>query len=97
MLDDNIVKRVANTSRINIDENDLSSLKKDFEDILEIFHVIDSANVDDDFKIHSIDVSCEFREDIESDTKTKKEYKKPLMELSPHSKENFFKGPRCFE
>ncbi|MFW5852523.1 MAG: Asp-tRNA(Asn)/Glu-tRNA(Gln) amidotransferase subunit GatC [Nanoarchaeota archaeon] len=99
MVDDKIIEKVAKTSRISLGKTDFDRLKDDFDEVLTIFKKIDEAEVDEQFSIGLANTEKPFRDDITCNKKTSstKSRKKSLLDLSPHKKADFFKGPRCFE
>lgn len=100
MVDDETIVRVAKASRINIEkieEKEFASLRNDFNEILKIFEIIDDADVseydEEPTSLQVIDLDKDFRDDSSEDKNLRDE----SLKISPHKKDNFFKGPRCFD
>jgi aspartyl/glutamyl-tRNA(Asn/Gln) amidotransferase C subunit len=82
------IKRVAENSRINLDQDEVESMVEEFEDILEIFDRIDEIDTGDvEASFHPTDVEMKTREDEVEETLEDK------FENTENTEEGFFKGP----
>lgn len=95
IVSEDLIKNVAELSKLDLTSLEISEFKKDFDEILEYFKVIDSAKVDESDSVKIVPVSDNdffLREDKAVD---KKLHEKCLSQ-SKHKKDDFFKGPKAF-
>lgn len=90
MVDVDEVKRVAENSRIEIDDEEAENFAEEFENILEIFDKLDEIDTEDvEPAFHPIDVKPETREDNIEETLEKEE----VFKNTDNEEDGFFKGP----
>lgn len=90
MVDVDEVKRVAENSRIEIDEEEAEEFAEEFENILEMFDKLDEIDTEDvDPAFHPIEVETETREDKVEETLDKEE----VFKNTDNEEDGFFKGP----
>lgn len=82
------IRKVAENSRIKLDEEEVEGLKKDFNEILEMFETLDEIDTSDtEPSFHPVEVKSETRKDgVEESTD------KPF-ENTENVEDGFFKGP----
>lgn len=82
-------------SKLNLSDSEIIEFKKDFDEILEYFKVIDSAQIDknSDVKIISTNNDDFFlRDDEIIDTNLKEN----CIKQSKNKEDDYFKGPKTF-
>lgn len=90
MVDVDEVKRVAENSRIEIDEEEAEEFAEEFENILEMFDKLDEIDTEDvDPAFHPIEVETETREDKVEETLDREE----VFKNTDNEEDGFFKGP----
>ena len=93
MIDDGVVRHVANLSKIEVDDDEIQEFKRDFERIIEFFNRLDEIDPDVEPTYNVIPLKNIMRED---------EPKKPLdrekvLANARFKEEGYFKGPRVVE
>lgn len=90
MVDVEDVKRVAENSRIEVEEEEAEDLAEEFEDILEMFETLDDVDTEDiEPAFHPTDVESETREDEVGETLDREE----VFRNTENEEDGFFKGP----
>lgn len=82
------VKKLAELSRIHIDEADISGYLADFENILGYINTIQSVDIDDVPRVDSILKNVVRDDDI---AYTAGEYTKDLLKSAPQSEHDFIR------
>ncbi len=93
MIDENVVRYVANLSKINVSEEEIEIFKRDFEKIIEFFNQLDEVEADVEPTYHVLPLKNVFREDIPGKCLDREE---ALMNAK-HKEDGYFKGPRVVE
>ncbi len=91
MIEEKEIKKVAKNARIDVEEQEVEELKKDFKSILNMFETledIETENVEPSF--HPIDVEPKTRKDSTKETLDKKE----VFQNTSNEEDNYFKGPK---
>jgi len=93
MIDDDVVRHVAELSKIEVDDNEIQEFKRDFERIIEFFNRLDEIDPDVEPTYNVIPLKNIMRED---------EPRKPLdrekvLANAKFKEEGYFKGPRVVE
>ncbi len=82
------IRKVAENSRIKLDEEDVEGLEKDFNEILEMFEKLDEIDTSDtEASFHPVEVKSETRKDKVEDS-----IDNPF-ENTENVEDGFFKGP----
>jgi aspartyl-tRNA(Asn)/glutamyl-tRNA(Gln) amidotransferase subunit C len=90
MVDAEDVTRVAENSRIEVEEEEAEELAEEFENILEMFETLDEVDTEDvEPAFHPTDVEPETREDEEGETLSREE----VFRNTDNEEDGFFKGP----
>lgn len=91
MIDEKVVKHVAEISKINLTNEEIDKFSKQLNDIFEDFKVLDELNVDEVLpSFHPIRTENFLRED-----KAKKCLsKETIFKLACHKEEDYFKTPK---
>jgi len=85
------VKKVANLSRLELNENEINNHAEQLEKILEYIKQLEKINTDDvPCTTRAIEVINVFRKDDKKNSDCKEE----LLELAPSSEEKYFKVPK---
>lgn len=95
IVSEDLIKNVAELSKLDLTSSEITEFKKDFDEILEYFKVIDSAQVDDNDKVKIVPVADNdffLREDKAVDKKLREK----CISQSKHKQDDFFKGPKAF-
>ncbi len=93
MIDDGVVRHVANLSKIEVDDDDIHEFKRDFERIIEFFNRLDEIDPDVEPTYNVIPLKNIMRED-----KTKKPLdREKVLANAKFKEEGYFKGPRVVE
>jgi aspartyl-tRNA(Asn)/glutamyl-tRNA(Gln) amidotransferase subunit C len=88
-IDKQLVKRVAENSRLKLSEQELEKFTKQLEDILKSFKEIDKVDTDKvKPSFHPQEIKNVFRED------KVKEWKWDPLANTKHKEKKYFKGPR---
>ena len=93
MIDEDVVRHVANLSKIELSDEEVESFKMDFEKIIEFFNQLDEIDADVEPTYHVLPIKNVFRED---EPKKGLERERALMNAR-HREEGYFKGPRVVE
>lgn len=93
MIDENVVRHVANLSKIELREEEVERFKADFERIIEFFNQLDEVDADVEPTYHVLPLKNVFREDV---PRKGLERDEALMNAK-HREEGYFKGPRVVE
>lgn len=90
MVDAGDVRRVAENSRIEVEEDEAEELAEEFENILEMFETLDEVDTEEvEPAFHPTDVEPETREDEVGETLDREE----VFRNTENEEEGFFKGP----
>ncbi|WP_457591404.1 Asp-tRNA(Asn)/Glu-tRNA(Gln) amidotransferase subunit GatC [Geoglobus sp.] len=93
MIDENVVRHVANLSKIELRDEEVERFKKDFERIIEFFNQLDEVDADVEPTHHVLPLKNVFRDDVPGEGLDRE---KALMNAR-HKEEGYFKGPRVVE
>ena len=93
MIDDDVVRHVAELSKIEVDDDDIQEFKRDFERIIEFFNRLDEIDPDVEPTYNVLPLKNIMRED---------EPRKPLdrekiLANARFKEDGYFKGPRVVE
>ncbi len=90
-VDRELILKVANNSRISLNEEEIEEFISQFKEILDSFAKLDKVNTD---KVrpsfHPIDVKNILREDNIENCLTREE----ALSTTKHKKDGYFKGPK---
>lgn len=76
-LKDNVLKEIAYLARINVNEDSFEVLKKELEDILNLFEELNSADTTNvDAMSHPLDLSQPTRRDVVTEENNREELQK---------------------
>lgn len=90
-IDEKLVKKIADIARLNLSESETQTFKKDFNDILEHFSILDEVNTDNiKPSIQPIRLKDVLREDIPQ----KNFDQKTALSQTKNKKDNYFRGPK---
>ncbi len=93
MIDDGVVRHVANLSKIEVDDDEIQEFKRDFERIIEFFNRLDEIDPDVEPTYNVIPLKNIMRED-----KPKKPLdREKVLANARFKEEGYFKGPRVVE
>ncbi|MBN2881123.1 Asp-tRNA(Asn)/Glu-tRNA(Gln) amidotransferase subunit GatC [Candidatus Woesearchaeota archaeon] len=95
MVSEDTIKRVAKLSRLNLSSSEIEKFKKDFDDVLEYFSILEDADVSDIDEVKIIPTE-EFNDVLREDIAVSKNMKDVCLNISTHKKEDYFKGPKAF-
>ena len=90
MVSEDIIKRVAKLSRINLTSKEISKFKKDFDEVLDYFSVLETADVSDIEEPEIITIK-EFDDTLREDEPIESNLSKESISISHHKKDNYFK------
>ena len=93
MIDEDVVRHIANLSKIDVSEEEVEIFKRDFEKIIEFFNQLDEIDADVEPTYHVLPLRNVFREDVPGKSLDRE---KVLMNAK-HKEDGFFKGPRVVE
>ena len=93
MIDENVVKHVAELSKIEVREDEIELFKKDFEKIIEFFNQLDDIETDVEPTYHILPITNVFREDIPK----KGLDREKVLANAKHKENGYFVGPRVVE
>lgn len=88
-MDRGIVERVAKVSRLSLSDQEIDEFKKDLEDILEYFSMLDDAPGTDEYGFNPVEVSDVLRDDIPSSDIDPKELLKDM-----NTYDGYVRGPK---
>tara|TARA_B110000014_G_C19909429_1_gene470581 strand:+ start:104 stop:400 length:297 start_codon:yes stop_codon:yes gene_type:complete len=90
-LSDQELKEIAYLARINVNEESLSSLKKELEDILNLFEELNEADTSEvEAMSHPLDLSQPTRKDVVTEDNLREE----LLKNAPSVKSGLFLVPK---
>ncbi len=90
-IDLEMVKKVANLSKLEIDEKDLEDFRDQFINILDYFEKLDEVDAEDVKPTsHAMEIINEVREDVVSDEFDNEE----ALKNASKKEDGYFKGPR---
>ena len=93
-LSDQELKEIAYLARINVSEDSLSSLKKELEDILDLFQQLNEADTSEvNAMSHPLDLSQPTRKDEVTEENLREE----LLKNAPSVKSGLFLVPKVIE
>ena len=93
-LSDQELKEIAFLARINVNEESLSSLKKELEDILNLFEELNNANTSEVKAMsHPLDLS----QPIRKDEVTEENLRDELLKNAPSVKSGLFLVPKVID
>ena len=93
-LSDQELKEIAYLARINVSEDSLSSLKKELEDILDLFQQLNEADTSEvNAMSHPLDLSQPTRKDEVTEENLREE----LLKNAPSVKSGLFLAPKVIE
>tara|TARA_B100001758_G_scaffold1328_1_gene1106 strand:+ start:330 stop:626 length:297 start_codon:yes stop_codon:yes gene_type:complete len=93
-LSDQELKEIAYLARINVSEDSLSSLKKELEDILDLFQQLNEADTSEvNAMSHPLDLSQPTRKDKVTEENLREE----LLKNAPSVKSGLFLVPKVIE
>jgi len=93
MIDEDVVRYVANLSKIEVSEEEVEIFKRDFEKIIEFFNQLDEVEADVEPTYHVLPLKNVFREDIPGKCLDREE----VLMNAKHKEDGYFKGPRVVE
>ncbi len=93
MIDEDVVRHIANLSKIELKEEEVKKFKEDFKKIIEFFDQLDEIEADVEPTYHVLPLKNVFRKD-----KPGKTLDRDAVLANARYKENgYFKGPRVVE
>ena len=93
-LSDQELKEIAYLARINVSEDSLSSLKKELEDILDLFQQLNEADTSEvNAMSHPLDLSQPTRKDKVTEENLREE----LLKNAPSVKSGLFLVPKVID
>ncbi len=93
-LSDKELKEIAYLARINVNEESLSSLKKELEDILDLFDELNEADTSEvEAMSHPLDLSQPTRKDEVTEENLREE----LLKNAPSVKSGLFLVPKVID
>ena len=93
-LSDQELKEIAYLARINVNEESLSSLKKELEDILDLFEELNSA---DTSKVKAMSHPLDLTQPIRKDEVTEENLRDELLKNAPSVKSGLFLVPKVID
>jgi len=90
MVDVDEVRDVAENARIELQDDEAEKFAEEFEDILEMFEILDKVDTEDvEPSFHPVEVSPETREDEVDETLDREQ----VFQNTENEEDGFFKGP----
>ena len=90
-VDEQLIRHVAKTARLNLSEKEIKKFESDFKEILSNFQKLDKISVDGiKPSFHPIELKNVMREDIEGKCLDNEN----ALSNSAHKSEGYFKGPK---
>ncbi|MBI2673021.1 Asp-tRNA(Asn)/Glu-tRNA(Gln) amidotransferase subunit GatC [Candidatus Woesearchaeota archaeon] len=90
-VDRELILKVANNSRISLNEEEIEEFISQFKDILDSFAKLDKVNTENVRpSFHPIDIKNILREDNIENCLTQEE----ALSTAKHKKDGYFKGPK---
>ena len=93
-LSDQELKEIAYLARINVSEDSLSSLKKELEDILDLFEELNEA---DTSEVQAMSHPLDLSQPIRKDEVTEENQIEELLKNAPSVKSGLFLVPKVIE
>jgi len=93
-LSDQELKEIAYLARINVNEESLSSLKKELEDILDLFEELNNA---DTSKVKAMSHPLDLTQPIRKDEVTEENLRDELLKNAPSVKSGLFLVPKVID
>ena len=93
-LSDQELKEIAYLARINVSEDSLSSLKKELEDILDLFQQLNEA---DTSEVNAMSHPLDLSQPIRKDEVTEENLREELLKNAPSVKSGLFLVPKVIE
>ena len=93
-LSDKELKEIAYLARINVNEESLSSLKKELEDILDLF---DELNEADTSEIEAMSHPLDLSQPTRKDEVTEENLREELLKNAPSVKSGLFLVPKVID
>ena len=87
------VYHIANLAKIEIEEEEVNSFKKEFESILQYFNILDEVEEDVEPTFQVLPLNNVFREDMPKKSLSRDD----ALKNAKHVEDGFFKGPRIVE
>ncbi|HID42773.1 MAG TPA: Asp-tRNA(Asn)/Glu-tRNA(Gln) amidotransferase subunit GatC [Archaeoglobaceae archaeon] len=93
MITDRDVLHIANLAKIEINDEEVEKFRKDFQDILDYFNILDEVdeNVEPSFQV--LPLINVFREDEAKKSLPREE----VLKNARHVEDGYIKGPRVVE
>ncbi len=89
-IDKELIKRVANNSRLNLTDKEIEEFIPQFKDILNVFSKISEVDTNNvKISIHPIEIKNNTREDIPEKSISQED----ALKNTKHKKDGYFKGP----
>ena len=93
-IDINLIERVADVARLELNDEEKEQFLKDFKDILEAFSKMDECETDDttntsSIAVHPVPLKDETRDDISKESLSKD----LALSNAKNVKDGYFKGP----
>ncbi|MBT7902456.1 Asp-tRNA(Asn)/Glu-tRNA(Gln) amidotransferase subunit GatC [Candidatus Woesearchaeota archaeon] len=93
-INEELIKRVATVSRLNLTQEEIIKFTEDFKSILNAFDKVTEIDVSDisdsDVSAHAIPLEPILREDIPKPCLSQED----ALKNSTHNKDGYFKGPK---
>jgi|TARA_B100001093_G_scaffold143020_1_gene135481 aspartyl-tRNA(Asn)/glutamyl-tRNA(Gln) amidotransferase subunit C len=93
-LSDQELKEIAYLARINVNEESLSSLKKELEDILDLFEELNNT---DTSKVKAMSHPLDLTQPIRKDEVTEENLRDELLKNAPSVKSGLFLVPKVID
>ena len=93
-LSDKELKEIAYLARINVNEESLSSLKKELEDILDLF---DELNEADTSEVEAMSLPLDLSQPTRKDEVTEENLREELLKNAPSVKSGLFLVPKVID
>lgn len=91
MIDENTVKHVAETARIDLTDAEVSTFARELKDVLDSFKILDEVDVEDlEPSFHPIRTENVLRDDVVEECLDKE----TIFKLACHKEDEHFKVPR---
>jgi len=91
-IDKQLVREIAKTARIELNDDEIAKFEKEMNNILEAFSKICAVKTDNvEMSIHPIKLGSALREDRKEKCLTQEE----ALSLTNNKKEGYFTGPRA--
>jgi aspartyl-tRNA(Asn)/glutamyl-tRNA(Gln) amidotransferase subunit C len=91
-IDKELIKRVAELSRLRLQGNEIDKFTKDFKDILDVFSKINKIDTKDAKpSFQPVEIKNFSREDVVKKSLTQDD----ALKNTEHKKDGYFKGPKA--